>query len=78
MPARTTSAGRRGAWFCCTWTALSRRGDPVESAGRTVGWVGTPAYHAELGPIALAIIKRNTPDDAPLTAGGIAAAIDPD
>ena len=56
--------------------ALPAHGDPVETGGRVVGWVGTPAYHAELGPIALAIIKRNTPDDAPLTAGGIAASID--
>ncbi len=58
--------------------ALPAHSDPVELAGRTLGWVGTPAYHAELGPIALAVIKRNTPDDAVLTAGGIAAAIDPE
>ena len=56
--------------------ALPAHGDPVELAGRAVGWIGTPAYHAELGPIALAVIKRNTPDDAVLTAGGIATAID--
>lgn len=57
--------------------SLPERGAPVEMAGRVVGWVGTPAYHAELGPIALAVIKRTVPDDAPLSAGGIAAAIDP-
>ena len=57
--------------------ALPERGAPVEIDGRAIGFVGTAAYHAELGPIALAIIKRNTADDAQLTAGGIAAAIDP-
>jgi folate-binding protein YgfZ len=57
--------------------ALPERATPVEFDGRTVGFIGTAAYHAELGPIALAIIKRNTPDDAQLMAGGIAAAIDP-
>ena len=57
--------------------ALPERGAPVELGGRAIGFVGTPAYHAELGPIALAVIKRNTPDDAQLFAGGIASAIDP-
>lgn len=57
--------------------ALPEPGAPVLAAERTVGWVGTPAYHAELGPIALAIIKRNVPDEAQLFAGGIAASIDP-
>ncbi len=57
--------------------ALPERGAPVQAQERTVGWIGTPAYHAELGPIGLAVIKRNVPDDAPLLAGGIAAAIDP-
>jgi hypothetical protein len=57
--------------------ALPERGTPVEADGRAVGWIGTPAYHAELGPIALAVIKRNVADERPLVAGGIAAAIDP-
>ena len=43
---------------------------------RTVGFVGTPARHYELGPIALALIKRNTAEDAELLAGGIPAAQD--
>ena len=46
------------------------------AAERTVGWIATPAYHAELGPIALAVVKRNVEDGQPLVAGGIAAAID--
>ena len=37
--------------------------------GQEVGFVGTPAYHAELGPIALALIKRRVPDDALLRTG---------
>ena len=57
--------------------ALPARDAAVETGGRAVGRVGTAAYHAELGPIALAMVKRNVPDDAALTAGGIAAAIDP-
>jgi tRNA-modifying protein YgfZ len=57
--------------------ALPERRAPVLAGERTVGWVGTPAYHAELGPIALAIVKRNVPDDQQLFAGGIAASIDP-
>jgi folate-binding protein YgfZ len=56
--------------------ALPERGAPVLAAERTIGWIGTPAYHAELGPIALAVIKRNVPDDQRLVAGGIAASID--
>ena len=31
------------------------------------------ARHYELGPIALAVVKRSTPADAPLVAGGVAA-----
>ncbi len=57
--------------------ALPERGAPVIAAERAVGWIGTPAYHAELGPIALAVIKRNVADDQPLSADGIAAAVDP-
>lgn len=56
---------------------LPAHGDPVTTDdGRTVGFVGTPARHHELGPIALAIIKRNIPEDAPLLAGTIPAAQD--
>jgi folate-binding protein YgfZ len=45
---------------------------PVELDGRAVGFLGTAVQHAELGPIALAVIKRNTPDDAMLTVEGMA------
>jgi folate-binding protein YgfZ len=57
--------------------ALPARDAAVQLDGRSVGRISTPAYHAELGPIALAVVKRNVPDDAQLRADDIAAAIDP-
>jgi folate-binding protein YgfZ len=53
---------------------LPAHGDPVELDGTTVGFVGSAARHYELGPIALALIKRTVPVEATLTAGGVAAA----
>jgi folate-binding protein YgfZ len=53
---------------------LPSHGDPVELDGRQVGFVGSAARHHELGPIALALVKRNVPVDAPLLADGVAAA----
>jgi folate-binding protein YgfZ len=47
----------------------------VEWEGTSVGFVGTAVRHHELGPIALALVKRNTPDDAPLVTDGIPASI---
>ena len=46
---------------------------PVEVEGRSVGFLGTAVHHAELGPIALAVVKRQTPDDAHLVVAGMAA-----
>jgi len=46
--------------------------EPVET--KSVGTVGTSARHHELGPIALALLKRNLPTDAQLHVDGIAAA----
>jgi hypothetical protein len=57
---------------------LPASGDAVQLDGRDVGRVGTAVRHHELGPIALALVKRNVPDDAALTAGPVAAAIDPE
>ena len=54
--------------------ALPGHGDPVELAGARVGFVGSAARHYELGPIALALIKRTVPVDAQLTAAGVDAA----
>jgi folate-binding protein YgfZ len=53
---------------------LPTPGDPVELDGRTIGFVGSAARHYELGPIALALVKRNVPVAAELLAGGVAAA----
>ena len=46
---------------------LPGHGDAVVLDGREVGWVATPAWHHELGPIATAVVKRAAPVDAPLT-----------
>lgn len=56
-------------------------GDPVLAGGRQVGRLGTVVDHVDLGPIALALLKRNLPADTPLTTGGehvVAAGIDRD
>jgi folate-binding Fe-S cluster repair protein YgfZ len=45
----------------------------VESNGVQVGFLGTVARHHELGPIALALVKRSTPTDVTLTVDGITA-----
>jgi folate-binding protein YgfZ len=50
---------------------------PVELDGRQVGFLGTAVHHHELGMIALAVVKRNVPDNAPLRVGDSTAAIDP-
>jgi folate-binding protein YgfZ len=51
-------------------------GTPIELAGRTVGFLGTAVQHFELGPVALAVIKRSLPDDAPLILAGQPVKID--
>jgi folate-binding protein YgfZ len=56
---------------------LPAQGAAVEWEGVPVGFVGTAVRHYELGPVALALVKRNTPDDAPLVADGVAARIEP-
>ena len=43
---------------------------------RSVGFLGTAVHHAELGPIALAVIKRSTADDAHLMVAGMAAKVE--
>ena len=53
---------------------LPAHGDPVELDGKTVGSVGSAARHWELGPVALALVRRTVPVDATLLAGGVAAA----
>jgi len=46
---------------------------PVMLDEKEVGFIGTVARHYELGPIALAVVKRSTPTDAVLLAGGVLA-----
>ena len=52
---------------------LPERGAEVEVDGRSVGRLTSVARHHELGPIALAVIKRNTPLDAVCTVAGLSA-----
>jgi folate-binding protein YgfZ len=56
---------------------LPAHGDAVMFEGREVGWVGSAAWHFELGPVATAVVKRSVPVDASLVvaspAGDIAA-----
>jgi folate-binding protein YgfZ len=52
---------------------LPKHGDRVTFEGKEIGFVGSVARHHELGPIALAVIKRTTPADAVLMADGVAA-----
>lgn len=56
-------------------------GDPVLAEGRQVGRLGTVVDHADLGPIALALLKRGIPAETPLSIGTeypVAARIDPE
>jgi len=53
---------------------LPEHGEPVRSGEAAVGFVGSSARHYELGPIALALIKRTVPVDQTLHVSGISAA----
>jgi folate-binding protein YgfZ len=53
---------------------LPAHGDPVTMGDAEVGFTGSAARHFELGPVALALIKRTVPVDAALRAGGVPAA----
>jgi hypothetical protein len=55
---------------------LPERGDVVLLGDRVVGHVTTAARHHELGPVALAVVKRSVPAEAGLTVAGLAAAQD--
>ena len=61
---------------------LPARGADLVLGEKVVGFVGTSARHHELGPIALALVKRSVPVDATLVADGLAAGqevvVDPD
>jgi len=49
-------------------------GTKIENDGIVVGFIGTVARHHELGTIALAVVKRNTPIEATLMVDGVPAA----
>ncbi len=56
-------------------------GESVLAGGRTVGRLGTVVDHVDLGPIALALLKRGLPVDTELATGpdaSVAAVIDAD
>ncbi|GGS20871.1 CAF17-like 4Fe-4S cluster assembly/insertion protein YgfZ [Actinokineospora fastidiosa] len=57
---------------------LPETGAPVLAGERVVGRVGSAVQHHELGPVALALLKRSVDPATPLTAGAAAAAVDPD
>ena len=52
---------------------LPEHGAKVMLEDKEVGYLGTVARHYELGPIALAVIKRNVPLDATLSCEGVNA-----
>jgi folate-binding protein YgfZ len=52
---------------------MPNHGDKVSLDGKEIGYIGTVARHFELGPIALAVIKRTTPVDAVLDIAGVSA-----
>ncbi len=56
-------------------------GDAVLAGGRAVGRLGTVVEHVDLGPVALALLKRGLPADTELATGpqaSVAAVIDAD
>jgi folate-binding protein YgfZ len=60
-----------------TESVLPEHGEPVLLGDRAVGTVTSAARHYELGPIALALVKRSTPVEETLVTAGIAAAQEP-
>ena len=60
---------------------LPSTGEPVLAGGRAVGRLGTVVEHVDLGPVALALLKRGLPADIELATGpdgAVAAAVDAD
>ena len=52
---------------------MPEHGAKVELDGKEIGFIGTTARHYELGPIALAVIKRSVPLEATLICEGVSA-----
>jgi folate-binding protein YgfZ len=55
--------------------AMPEHGAKVILDDKEVGFIGTAARHYELGPIALAVIKRNVPSNSYLVSGSVSATI---
>jgi folate-binding protein YgfZ len=55
---------------------LPAPGTPLLLDGRTVGFLGTAVQHHELGPVALAVVKRTVGDGTVLVAAGTPAAVE--
>ena len=56
-------------------------GDAVLAGGRAVGRLGTVVEHVDLGPVALALLKRGLPAETELVTGpegSVAAVVDAD
>jgi folate-binding protein YgfZ len=53
--------------------AMPGHGAKIELDGKEIGFIGTMARHYELGPIALAVIKRSVPLEATLICEGVPA-----
>ncbi len=49
---------------------LPAPGTAIEQDGRSIGFLGTAVHHYELGPIALAVVKRTVADGAELSIEG--------
>ena len=52
---------------------MPEHGAKVMAGDKEVGFIGSMARHYELGPIALAVIKRTVPTDLTLDIDGVAA-----
>ena len=52
---------------------LPKVGDKVFDGEKEVGFIGTVVRHYELGPIGLAVVKKNVPIENILIVGGISA-----
>ena len=57
-----------------TENRLPEQGAELRNGEKVVGFVGSSARHHELGPIALAMVKRNVPLEATLEVDSMPAA----
>ena len=54
---------------------LPKPGSPIELQGRTVGFLGTAVQHYEMGPVALAVVKRTIEVGTELLVAGSPATV---